>query len=42
MPRNFHGERFLRESLLTRIVPVSPNLVLCYIAGQILELPKSY
>ena len=35
-------ERFLRESLLTRIVPVSPNLILCYVAERVLGLPKSY
>jgi len=40
--KEFHVERFLRESLLTRIVPVSPNLVLCYIAERVLDLPKSY
>ena len=40
--KEYHVERFLREALLTRIVPVSPNLVLCYIAERVLGLPKSY
>jgi acyl-CoA dehydrogenase len=40
--KEYHVERLLRESLLTRIVPVSPNLVLCYIAERVLGLPKSY
>lgn len=40
--KEFHVERLLREALLTRIVPVSPNLVLCYIAERVLGLPKSY
>lgn len=40
--KEFYVERFLREALLTKIVPVSPNLILCYIAEQVLGLPKSY
>ena len=40
--KEFHVERLLRESLLTKLVPVSPNLVLCYIAERVLGLPKSY
>ena len=40
--KEFFIERLLRESLLTRIVPVSPNLVMCYIAERVLGLPKSY
>lgn len=40
--KEYHVERFLRESLLTKIVPVSPNLILCYIAERVLGLPKSY
>jgi acyl-CoA dehydrogenase len=37
-----HVERLMREALLTRLVPVSQNLVLCYIAERVLNLPKSY
>jgi acyl-CoA dehydrogenase len=35
-------ERYLRESLVTRIAPVSPNLILNFIAEKALGLPKSY
>jgi acyl-CoA dehydrogenase len=35
-------ERLLRESLIPRIAPVSPQLILCYIAERVLGLPKSY
>lgn len=38
----FHLERLLRESLIPRIAPVSPQLVLCHIAERVLGLPKSY
>ncbi|MDB5810609.1 MAG: acyl-CoA dehydrogenase [Betaproteobacteria bacterium] len=40
--REFHVERYLRESLIPRIAPVSPQLILCYIAEKVLGLPKSY
>lgn len=40
--KEFHVERLLRESLLARIVPVSGNLALCYIAERVLGMPKSY
>ena len=40
--KEFHVERFLREAMLTKLVPVSHNLVLCYIAERVLGLPKSY
>jgi len=35
-------QRFLREALIPRITPVSPELVLCFIAERTLGLPKSY
>ncbi len=38
----YHVERYLRESLIGRIAPVSPQLILCYIAERVLGLPKSY
>jgi acyl-CoA dehydrogenase len=38
----YHVERFLRESLIPRIAPVSPQLILCYLAERVLGLPKSY
>src|ERR1700709_1863285 len=40
--KEFHVERYLRESLIPRITPVSPQLILCFIAERILGLPKSY
>lgn len=38
----YHVERYLREAMIPRIAPVSPHLVLCYIAERVLGLPKSY
>ncbi len=35
-------ERYLREVLITRIAPVSPELIKCYIAERVLGLPRSY
>jgi acyl-CoA dehydrogenase len=40
--KEYHVERFLREALIPRIAPVSPELVLCFIAEKALGLPKSY
>ncbi len=40
--KEYHVERYLRESLIPRIAPISPQLVLCYIAEKVLGLPKSY
>ena len=40
--KEFHVERYLREVLITRIAPVTPHLILCYIAEKALGLPKSY
>lgn len=40
--KEFHVERFLREVLITRIAPVSPQLILSFIAEKALGLPKSY
>jgi acyl-CoA dehydrogenase len=40
--REYHVERYLRESLIGRIAPVSPQLILCFIAERVLGLPKSY
>ena len=40
--KEFHVERYLREALITRIAPVSPQMVLCFIAEKALGLPKSY
>jgi acyl-CoA dehydrogenase len=32
----------LREVLLNRLAPVSEQMILCFIAERVLELPKSY
>jgi len=40
--KEFHVERYLRESVAPRIAPVSPPLILSYIAERVLGLPKSY
>ncbi len=39
---DFHVERYLREIWISRLAPVSEQLVLCYIAERALDLPKSY
>jgi acyl-CoA dehydrogenase len=40
--QDYHVERLLRESLIPRIAPVSPQMILNYIAEKVLGLPKSY
>ncbi|MCW5751493.1 MAG: acyl-CoA/acyl-ACP dehydrogenase [Alphaproteobacteria bacterium] len=40
--KEYHVERFLREVLIARIAPVSPQLILSFIAEKVLGLPKSY
>jgi acyl-CoA dehydrogenase len=40
--KEYHVERYLRESLVGRIAPVTPQLILCFIAERVLGLPKSY
>lgn len=35
-------ERYFREVLITRIAPVSPELIKCFIAERVLGLPRSY
>ena len=40
--KEFHVERYLREALITRIAPISPQLILSFIAEKALGLPKSY
>jgi acyl-CoA dehydrogenase len=40
--REYHVERYLREVMIPRIAPVSPQLILCFIAEKVLGLPKSY
>jgi acyl-CoA dehydrogenase len=40
--KEYHVERLLREVLVTRLAPVSEQMILCYIAEKVLDLPKSY
>jgi acyl-CoA dehydrogenase len=40
--KEYHVERYLREAMLPRIAPISPQLILCFIAEKVLGLPKSY
>ncbi len=40
--QEYHVERYLREALIPRIAPVSPQLILSYLAERVLGLPKSY
>ena len=40
--KDFHVERLMREVFIPRIAPVSPEMVLNYIAERVLGLPRSY
>ncbi|SLN11430.1 Acyl-CoA dehydrogenase fadE12 [Oceanibacterium hippocampi] len=40
--KEFHVERLMREVMICRLAPVSPQLILCHIAEKQLGLPKSY
>ena len=40
--KEYHVERYLREVLIPRTAPVSPHMILNFIAERVLELPKSY
>ncbi len=40
--KEYHVERYFRESMLPRIAPVSIQLILSFIAEKVLDLPKSY
>lgn len=40
--KEYHVERYLRECLIHRIAPITPHLILCYLAEKALNLPKSY
>jgi acyl-CoA dehydrogenase len=40
--REYHVERYLREAWIPRLVPVSRELVLSFVAEKVLGLPKSY
>ena len=40
--KEFHVERLMREVFIPRIAPVSPEMILNYIAERVLVLPRSY
>ena len=40
--KEYHVERLLREVMITRIAPVSEQLVASFIGERVLGLPKSY
>lgn len=40
--KEYHVERYLRESLILRLAPVSREMILNYVAEKVLNLPKSY
>jgi len=40
--REYHVERLYREAALTRLAPITEQLILSFIAEKVLELPKSY
>jgi acyl-CoA dehydrogenase len=40
--KEFHVERLMREVLVNRIGPITEQLILCFIAEKVLDLPKSY
>jgi len=40
--KDYHVERYLREVMIPRLAPVSPQLILSFIAEKVLGLPNSY
>jgi acyl-CoA dehydrogenase len=40
--QEYHVERLLREVLIPRTAPVSPHMILNFLAEKVFELPKSY
>ncbi|MDB5580119.1 MAG: acyl-CoA dehydrogenase [Bradyrhizobium sp.] len=40
--KEYHVERYLRESWIARLAPVSMQLIFSYIAEKVLDQPKSY
>lgn len=40
--KEYHVERLYRESALTRLAPITEQLIMSFIAEKVLELPKSY
>ena len=40
--QEYHLERLLREVMIPRIAPVSPHMILNFLAEKVLDLPRSY
>ena len=40
--KEYHVERLFREVSITRLAPITEQLILCFIAEKVLDLPKSY
>jgi acyl-CoA dehydrogenase len=40
--KEYHVERLYRESALTRLAPITEQLIMSFIAEKVLDLPKSY
>ena len=40
--KEYHVERLLREVTVTRIAPITEQLIMSFIAEKVLNLPKSY
>ena len=40
--KEYHVERYLRDIFVARIAPITPQLILNYVAERALGLPKSY
>ncbi len=40
--KEYHVERLLREVTVTRIAPITEQLINCFIAEKVLDLPRSY
>jgi acyl-CoA dehydrogenase len=38
----YHVERYMRESWIPRIAPVSAQMIMNYISEKVLSLPRSY
>jgi len=40
--QEYHVERYLREVIIPRTAPITPHMILNFLAEKVLELPKSY
>ena len=40
--KEFHVERLMREIMIAVLAPVSPQMILNFIAERVLGLPRSY